>query len=363
MFSNESVKHAEACRYCWMCRHICPVSNVTGMEAWSPRVRGFMVSMVERGFEYDKTLANDMYMCCLCDACADDCASGVKPNIFIREARTEAIVRNLAPDSVMNALETLNTSGNIYGAQVDPRINDAIAALPERADVVLFLGQTGTTKSAETGLAAISLLKKAGVNFTVLKNEPESGILLSELIGFTGDVQEQAKRAAAAIMATGAKTLVALDPHDACIFMDQYSQWNLLPGVEMQTASYFMAKLIAEGKLAPKKLELTASYQDPCRLSRGVGEMEPAREIMNSLGVELKEMFLNRNLGRCCGGPVLNSYAPEIVKDMVNVREQDAIRMDSNCIITACPACQYLMNMYGSNVTFRDLYVLLDQQC
>ena len=84
---------------------------------------------------------------------------------------------------------------------------------------------------------------------------------------------------------------------------------------------------------------------------------------MAALGMELKEMFLNRNLGRCCGGPVLNSYAPEIVADMVKVREQDTIRMESGCIITACPACQYLMSTYGSDVTFRDLYILLDEQC
>ncbi len=363
MFSNESLKHAEACRNCWMCRHICPTSNATGMEAWSPRVRGYMVSMVERGFEYDEVMVEDMYMCCLCDACADDCCSDIKPNIFIREGRTHAVANGLAPKAVMDAIDVVEKTGNLFGAAMNADVKAAAAALPAQADVVLFLGETAATVAPSVALAAISLLKKAGVNFTVLQDEPASGSLFSELIGYTGDIQEQAKKAAAAIAATGAKTVVALDPYDACIFTEKYAQWNLLADVQVVTATSFVADLVADGKLQPKAVELTASYHDPDRLSRGVGETEPAREVIKALGVNVIEMFLNRNLGRSCGGPVMNVYAPDVVKKIVDVREQDAIRMGSNCIITASPSDYYVMTTEGGTVSYQDLFALLDANC
>ena len=77
MFSIDSSRQADACRFCWMCRHICPVSNSTGNEGWTPRARGLMVSMIERGLPYDGEIAEAMYHCTLCDACANDCATGL----------------------------------------------------------------------------------------------------------------------------------------------------------------------------------------------------------------------------------------------------------------------------------------------
>ena len=57
MFSKDSARQADACRFCWMCRHICPVAGATGSEAWTPRARGLMISMIERGTEFDKDIA------------------------------------------------------------------------------------------------------------------------------------------------------------------------------------------------------------------------------------------------------------------------------------------------------------------
>ena len=85
MFSNENKKQADMCRFCWMCRHICPVAGATGYKGWGPRARGLMVSMIERGSaELDAEIAEAMYHCTVCDACANDCEAGWKPIDFIR---------------------------------------------------------------------------------------------------------------------------------------------------------------------------------------------------------------------------------------------------------------------------------------
>ena len=186
MFSKDSARQADACRFCWMCRHICPVAGSTGNEAWTPRARGLMISMIERGTEFDRDIASAMYHCTLCDACANDCVTGYKPSEFTREARMRAVVEDLAPAAVIKSIETISECGNIFGLSAMGKVLDK---LPEKADVLLFLGQTAGAMSVETGVHAVSILKKAGVDFTVLSDEPASGAYLGELMGYTGDVQ------------------------------------------------------------------------------------------------------------------------------------------------------------------------------
>ena len=92
MISQNAMLHAEKCRYCFMCRHLCPVQLQTGKEINTPRAKGLVLSMVNKGTEvFDKDMAQTMYECMLCDACVNDCATGYQPPIYIREARTEAV--------------------------------------------------------------------------------------------------------------------------------------------------------------------------------------------------------------------------------------------------------------------------------
>ena len=119
MISQNALHHAEKCRFCWMCRHLCPVQHQTGKELNTPRAKGLLLSMVnKKAQEFDKDMGQAMYECLLCDACTNDCATGYQPPLFIREARTEAVVSEVAPESVMNLIENVETTGNIYGEQV-----------------------------------------------------------------------------------------------------------------------------------------------------------------------------------------------------------------------------------------------------
>ena len=43
MYSEKAKKHADACRFCYMCRHLCPIELVTGKENNTPRAKGLQV--------------------------------------------------------------------------------------------------------------------------------------------------------------------------------------------------------------------------------------------------------------------------------------------------------------------------------
>lgn len=365
MFSNESKRNAEACRFCWMCRHICTVGNVTGNEADTPRAKGLMVSMVGRGEPYNAEMAEIMYHCSLCDACANDCATNYKPSQYIREARTLAVREEMEPASIHAAIENLTEKGNLFGlTERKPTVAAAVAALPKQAEVLVYIGQTAAYHQAETALALFSLLKKAGVSFTALEREPASGAYLGDLMGYTGDVQAVAEQVDATVRAVGAKQIVALNPHDAQVFLQQYQEWGLLKETRVSTATSFVAGLISEGKLTVDQCGGTVSLHDPCRLTRGLDESEPIRAILAAMGTEVKELFLNRRMSRCCGGLALEAYDPDMAKLTARNREEDAIRLGYQQVVTACPDCLELLRKYGTGaVAYTDIFCMLDANC
>ena len=364
MFSSESAKHADSCRFCWMCRHICPVAGSTGSESWTPRARGLMISMIERGTEYDDEIAATMYHCTLCDMCAHDCVTGWKPSIFIREARTLAIVNDIAPAAIMQEIENITTKNNIFGLENDEAFAAEAAKHPVGKDTLLFVGQAGRTVAAATAVAAMQLLSKAGVEFSVLADEPASGGYLGDLMGYTGDVQAVAKKAAEAVKASGAKKLIVLNPYDACIFRDQYSQWELLDGVEVVTFTTVLAELIAKGALKPEKVELKASLQEPVKLTRGLEEIAPLKEIVAALGIDHLELYLNGEMSRCVGTVILDGYVPEVTREMVRVRFEDAERLGGNVLLAASPDDLYVLNKHATGEReVVDLFDLINSVC
>ncbi len=100
MISPEAVKNVDNCRFCWMCRHLCPVGLKTGKEINTPRAKALLLSLVERGTKFDADMARAMYECVLCGACTNDCVTGFDPSIYIREARSAAAAEELLPPGV-----------------------------------------------------------------------------------------------------------------------------------------------------------------------------------------------------------------------------------------------------------------------
>ncbi len=364
MFSSQNAKQADMCRFCWMCRHICPVAGATGSEGWGPRARGLMVSMIERGTPYDAEIADAMYHCTMCDACANDCVTGWRPTDFIREARMLAVVNEIAPPAVMREIDNILTCGNIYGAETAPALLAAIDRLPASADVLLYLGQSARAHVPESALALMALLDRAGVSWTALRDELPSGAFLGDLMGFTGDVQALAKKTAAAIRAAGAGTVVAFSPADCVMLRDSYAKWELLDGIRVISAPAFLAGLITSGKLKPGALVLRASLQEPVRLTRGLDEIRPLLQIVEALGIEYLPLYLNGKMSRCVGTPLMECLDPTVVRRMVGVRLDDARRIGSNAIITASPDDYDLMRKYAQeDVRILDLFALLEEAC
>ncbi|NLI22970.1 MAG: (Fe-S)-binding protein [Clostridiales bacterium] len=357
MFTEKAKKHADACRFCWMCRHLCPVQLATGKETNTPRAKGLLVSMFNRGLPMDEGAARIMYECLLCGACTDDCVTGFEPPLFIREARMKAVAEGVAPAYATKLIDTLVETGNLYGAK---EVRAHLDGVPETGDTLVWLGATARYSTPEVADALLSILKKAGVDFAVLKDEPPSGGALGDLTGYIEDVRVQARQAAEAIARTGARRLIVLDSYDAALFLHEYRDWGVtLP--ETVTATAFVDGLIREGKLTPRKEALTVTYHDGSRLARDLDEHRPARDILAAMGCAVVEMFQNRRLARCCGSAVMGRALPQLHARIARGRWEDAQRTGANVLVAACPqSTEALAATVPQGYTYQDLFVMLD---
>ena len=50
------------CRFCWMCRHICPIGNATGLERNTARARAMCAFLVVNGDIKSEEIADNLYM-------------------------------------------------------------------------------------------------------------------------------------------------------------------------------------------------------------------------------------------------------------------------------------------------------------
>ena len=355
MISQNALNHAEKCRFCFMCRHLCPVQLQTGREINTPRAKGLVLSMVSKGAEtYDKDMARTMYECLLCDACVNDCATGYQPPVYIREARTEAVVNDVAPAEVMTLIENVENTGNIYGMEKPSFAQDG-------TDVLVYIGEVAACKVPQMAKGLLKVLSKAGVSAKVLDNEHASGAMLADLMGYVDEVAQQAKACADAIHATGLKTVVVLDSYDAEIMKQRYAQFGCELQAEVVTATAYVAKLVAEGKLAAKAENgVLAACHDDDRLARTFYEFAPIRQLTAAAGFAVTEMFNKERLAKSCGSALALAYMERITGMIAAGRWEDLLRTEAKTMVTANPQSYLCLSQaVPSGCELVDIYTAL----
>lgn len=358
MISQEAQLNARKCRFCYMCRHLCPVQLVTGREANTPRAKGLLLSMVDKGItEFTPDMAEIMYECLLCNACTDNCVTGYNPPLFIREARTEAVVRGMEPPEVKKVIDRIFSTGRAFEDPVPDFGNH------EPSEILLYIGEVASAKAKEMAEAVVSLLKKADVKFMILPQEPSSGAILCDLIGYTAESQKAAEACAKAVNETGAKAILVLDSYDQQIMSEKYPEWGFALKPQIISVSAYIAQLLSEGKLkVGRKASGKAVFHDDDRAARTFHEFKPGREIAKALGYDLGEMFNHYELAKSCGSSAAKIYMPETVKKIAAARWDDLLRTDAETMLTVNPeSYECLKDAVPEGRKLEDLYQVLDQ--
>lgn len=323
-FTQKSKEHMDACRFCWMCRHICPIGNATGLERNTARARAFGLSMVSRdAVEYSDDIISNVYECALCGACVKECVTGWDPVMFTKEARLGAALEGKLPEYIMTMVSNVVQKGNIYGEEAE------VSGTAE-SDTLLFLGEFARVKGGYEN--AVELLKKAGVSFTVLADEPNSGYSMDFMIGATAETKSVMESCAKTI--SKYKKVICYNPADAKVMLREYKEWGINLSAEVVTFTSFVSELIKNGKLGVKKSDLTFTPQDSAILSRDLDETAPMREILSACG-EVREMLLNGKDTVLAGNLIMNEYMPEVMAEVARRRWFNAKNANAKILVTA----------------------------
>ncbi len=333
IMSEKSKQHVDSCRFCWMCHHICPIGNATGQERNTARARALGISLVNREAIDLSEIMDNIFECCTCGACVHDCVTGWDPVMFTMETRLQAALEGKLPDYIMTLVSNCLETGNAYGkTETCEKLTEAIKAHSNKKDTLLLLGVDAKFMACEQALKAIMVLDKAGVDFTVLENEPASGVQLDFLIGAANETKQQMADLAKTL--NEFKTVVVYDPNDAKAIKQLYKEYGIDVSASVVTYTSFVAGLIREGKLEAKNSGKSVVFQDPYQLSRDLEETEEAREIIMSYAV-LGEMLLNRKETVWAGNILMAQYMPEIIKKVAKRRIFNATSVGAKTIVTA----------------------------
>ncbi len=342
LISQKSKEIIDSCRFCWMCRHICPIGNATGQERNTARARALSLSLVTRGgMDYSSDVIDNVYECGLCGACTQDCATGWDPVVFTKEARLAAAMDGKTPEYIKPLIENVMETGNIYGKKdISDKLKAKINSLPKEADTLLFLGSDARYIDDEAAVKAIELLEKAGVSFTALCDEPDSGYALDTLIGAAEETRQTMIETAKKL---NYKTIVAYDPADAKVFLREYKEWNIDLKANVKTFTSFVNGLIKDGSLKVKKSDTVYTFQDPSLLARDLEETDDARDILNACG-KISDMLLAGKATVWAGNLILNEYLPDVMKLTAERRWENTEYAKADVLVTAYPAEHVLLS-------------------
>lgn len=336
---NLSVKSREtidACRFCWMCRHICPIGRATGQERNTSRARALALSMVERGAENLGDVAENLYECAFCNACTQDCLTGWDPPAFTLEARSEAALAGVLPAAVAALVQRCLQWGNPFAEALPGRVAEAVAANAGKADTLLYLGENARYKSERSALSAVELLQKTGVAFTVLREEPASGYSLRFLTGETEEAVQQ-YRACAAALSSYARVIV-LDGCDLLAMKRYYKEAGV--GLQAGIVGFweFLAGQLAAGTVRVSKTKKQYTLQESCVLARDLEE-NGARAVASALGSP-RDMLLHGKECVFAGSLLMNEYIPQTMACVAARRIEDAANVGAETLLV-CDSAEY----------------------
>ena len=319
------------CRFCWMCRHVCPIGNATGLERNTARARAFGASMVVRGATELCEIADNLYECTLCGACTNNCVTGFDPRVFVQQLKTELAPEGLLPDYVRTLLERYMESGNVYGEAVSKELE---ACYREGGEVFFLAGTDAMIKAPECVRTALSLLARAGMTPDFSERQ-DTGSALYFLIG-----KAEETRAAALAFSNYVnryRTVVVYDPVDLAFLKHECREWGIEIEADLISFHDYLLSLLKDGRLTVKKSDREYTLQDHFAYARDLDDTEGARALIDAVGVS-RDMLLCGKEANLAGHLIMAEYMPDVIRHVGEKRWENARGMECHTLVTENPA-------------------------
>ena len=362
------IEATESCRYCWMCRHVCPVGHVTQRETLTPHGWALMIASVKRGtLQWNAETAAALYACADCGLCRAHCVTDQPLPEAIVSARAGVAAAGIAPPEAYALHESLRAWGSRYGAR-DRRVPQA------QGDVGIFVSDTALHAAPHALDAARRLLDTVGVHAVPVAFGRSNGHVASAL-GFPDTAAALARAVLDDVDAAGCRTLLVLGAEDQYAFERLYRErlyherlgldWPA--DVAIVSVSTVLADAHANGRLAFHRLDEPPpyAYHDPCHAPRIAWNAAAPRALLRAvLGADPVELFWRGSRAHPCGAiGGLEVTQPLMAARLAEARLADAAASGARWLIADDPGClQNLTRHRADGVEVRGFYELLAER-
>jgi Fe-S oxidoreductase len=343
MLLNEHQSTIDACRFCFMCRHVCTLGVVSGKESDTPRGKGLILFKALRGHvEYSPALVETLYRCCLCGLCETWCKAKCTPPAAVLAARADIVAQGRSPQSVQQIKDNLLKTGNPFGLPGKDRFKaiDTAGVVRDRAEVLYYVGCETAYQRPEIANAFLKILRQAKVDAAVVGDEHSTGKQLW-LLGYRNEARTMAESLLRKIRSTGCRTVVTTCPSALDAFTKDYPAMGLdLSGIEFVHAAEYLDRLLADGRLKLRAAaDLSVTLLDNGYLGRYHGIYDAPRRVLAKVSSAQPEMVWTREVAHSCGeaGGILRLLHPELARAMADRVLAEASSTGASVVATTCP--------------------------
>lgn len=372
------------CNRCGQCLDFSTVGQATKCPAFEG---GLFESYASRGkyniaralvdgiIDYDMDIAQRVFACTECRACAQDCFKYLDTTAMFTAMKEDLAQLDLIPSNFRQGLEGemgLDEVHNVYQAPHGERL----AWLSERdrvdvpAETAIFVGCSSAYVRQNMAVDTVGTLERLGVDYTVLSDEWCCGHPYMAA-GQIEKARESLEHTISQYVKLGVKRLVFNCPgclktfkHDAPEILNKALPFKPMHILEL------MAYLADEGEIhfKPVSPKITITYHDSCTMGRWLGIYQAPRKLLEHIpGVALTEMPRNRGNAYCCGAGGLIRYDFADISNTAGVeRFNEAQATGADVLMTSCPAClvqfQQTRSILRSRMKITDITQIIWEQ-
>lgn len=318
-------------------------------------------SVLEGKLPLSRELAEFVYQCMECANCTEVCHETHNENIVLNTSkwidhvkvwealRKDLVEAGFAPldrhENLINYMVN-DSMRNPYGEDKESKFTwtTGFPEIKEKGDLAFFGGCTIPFKQKETINNLMKILKSAGIDVVISKDEwccGSIGLRIGDEIALTDIINHNLE----VFKNMGVKTLFT-----ACagcyrtIKKDYPEILGEALHFEVKHITEVLIELLNKDQIPFKSVEgenLKITYHDPCHLGRHMNLYEIPRKVIEKIpGVELIEMKRNRKNAWCCGaGGGVKSQYPELAFEISRERIKEAIETGADILTTSCPFC------------------------
>lgn len=346
-FDNQNTE-IDKCMECEICFEICQTYIAAEKPSYTPVARLKAAKKIFQAEQVNSEEVEGLYSCLKCERCTHVCPEKINVSEIVRLAQGELTRKNMnfpLVKKVKAQMDLIRKTGNPNLGEPEKRWEWLPEEFPEHeSDTLFFIGCLPSFWLKDIALSSYLLLKKAGVDFTLMKEEICCGHYLYNM-GGDDLALEQFEELMEIFSHRGVKRIITICPGCYRTFKDWFPRIMGKVDLEVlhltQVLFPFFQRMNAVSKIKLSDDPRT-TYHDPCELGRIAGICEEPRDILRVCGVKFSEMKNNREDAPCCGG---GGGVPGNFLDLaVDVDEQVLDNISTNNIITSCPACLLRLN-------------------